>query len=64
MDGDKNLEELKKENKQFKKYKGKNKNESKNYISQEEIKQKDGAMVKKEEDLIISLLMKVGKDMV
>ena len=37
---DKNLEELKKENKQFKKYKGKNKNESKNYISQEEIKQK------------------------
>ena len=36
---DKNLEELKKENSQFKKFKGKNKNPSKNYISQEEIKQ-------------------------
>ena len=36
---DKNLEELKKENSQFKKFRGKNKNPSKNYISQEEIKQ-------------------------
>ena len=36
---DKNLEELKKENKEFKKFKGKNQNPSKNYISQEEIKQ-------------------------
>ena len=37
---DKNLEELKKENKQFKKFKGKNKNPTRKYISQEEIKQK------------------------
>ena len=37
---DKNLEELKRDNHLYKKYKGKNKNPSKNYISQEEIKQK------------------------
>ena len=37
---DKNLEELKKENKEFKKFKGKNKNSSRKYISQDEIKQK------------------------
>lgn len=37
---DKNLEELKKENRQYKKYKGKNKNPSRKYITQEEIKQK------------------------
>ena len=35
---DKNLEELKRENKEFKKFKGKNKNPSRKYISQEEIK--------------------------
>ena len=37
---DKNLEELKKENQQYKKYKGKNKNPSRKYITQDEIKQK------------------------
>ena len=37
---DKNLEELKEENRRFKKYKGKNTNPSPNYITQEEIKQK------------------------
>ena len=39
---DKNLESLKRENSEFKKFKGKNKNTNPNYISQEEIKrQKD-----------------------
>jgi hypothetical protein len=48
---DKNLEELKKENKQFKKFKGKNKNPSKNYISQEEIKQKKDVIFGSIDDL-------------
>ena len=48
---DKNLEELKKENKQFKKFKGKNKNPTKNYISQEEIKQKKDVIFGSIDDL-------------
>ena len=48
---DKNLEELKKENKQYKKYKGKNKNPSKKYITQDEIKQKKEMIFGSIEDL-------------
>ena len=48
---DKNLEELKKENRQYKKYKGKNKNPSRKYITQEEIKQKKEEIFGSIEDL-------------
>ena len=48
---DKNLEELKKENRQYKKYKGKNKNPSRKYITQEEIKQKKEEIFSSIEDL-------------
>ena len=48
---DKNLEELKKENRQYKKYKGKNKNPSKKYITQDEIKQKKEEIFGSIEDL-------------
>ena len=49
---DKNLEELKRENHLFKKYKGKNTNPSKNYISQEEIKQKKEEIFGSYEELL------------
>ena len=48
---DKNLEELKKENRQYKKYKGKNKNPSRKYITQDEIKQKKEEIFGSIEDL-------------
>ena len=48
---DKNLEELKKENQQYKKYKGKNKNPSRKYITQDEIKQKKEMIFGSIEDL-------------
>ena len=48
---DKNLEELKKENQQYKKYKGKNKNPSMKYITQDEIKQKKEMIFGSIEDL-------------
>ena len=48
---DKNLEELKKENQQYKKYKGKNKNPSRKYITQDEIKQKKETIFGSIEDL-------------
>ena len=48
---DKNLEELKKENQQYKKYKGKNKNPSRKYITQDEIKQKKEEIFGSIEDL-------------
>ena len=48
---DKNLEELKKENRQHKKYKGKNKNPSRKYINQDEIKQKKEEIFGSIEDL-------------
>ena len=48
---DKNLEELKKENRQYKKYKGKNKNPSRKYITQYEIKQKKEEIFGSIEDL-------------
>ena len=48
---DKNLEELKKENRQYKKYKGKNKNPSRKYINQDEIKQKKEEIFGSIEDL-------------
>ena len=46
-----NLEELKKENRQYKKYKGKNKNPSRKYITQDEIKQKKEEIFGSIEDL-------------
>ena len=48
---DKNLEEIKKENRQYKKYKGKNKNPSRKYITQDEIKQKKEEIFGSIEDL-------------
>ena len=48
---DKNLEELKKENRQYKKYKGKNKNPSRKYITQEKKKKKKEEIFGSIEDL-------------
>ena len=58
---DKNLEELKRDNHLYKKYKGKNKNPSKNYISQEEIKQKKEIIFGSIEDIYKYLQNKKNK---